>query len=135
MHGDEGQDQFLERSDILVCLLPLTPHTRGILNRKLFEKLPELAFLINVARGPLLNDRDLLAALDSGKLSGACLDVFHTEPLPREHPFWDHPKVHITPHVASVSDPVSVAPQIAANYRSLVEGGDLKNVVSRSRGY
>jgi glyoxylate/hydroxypyruvate reductase A len=135
LHGDEGQDQFLEQSDILVCLLPLTPDTRGILNQKLFEKLPEHACLINVARGPLLIDRDLLVALDSGKLSGACLDVFHTEPLPGEHPFWDHPKVHITPHVASVSDPVSVAPQIAANYRRLTEGGDLKNVVSRSRGY
>ncbi|MEJ2583910.1 MAG: glyoxylate/hydroxypyruvate reductase A [Robiginitalea sp.] len=133
--GVEERVSFLEQADILVCLLPLTPDTRGILDYTLLSRLPEGALLINVARGPLLVDDDLIRALDEGLLSGACLDVFHTEPLPESHPFWEHPAVHITPHVASVSDPDSVAPQIIDNYRRLIKGSPLKNTVSRVRGY
>lgn len=133
--GDAHRNAFLEQSDILVCLLPLTPDTRGILDYNLLSRLPGGALLINVARGPLLVDEDLIRALDEGLLSGACLDVFHKEPLPASHPFWNHPHVHMTPHVASVSDPDSVAPQIIDNYRRLTEGRPLKNEVSRERGY
>ncbi len=134
-HGKDQRKAFLEGSDILVCLLPLTPQTRGILDYELLSGLPARALLINVARGPLLVDKDLIRALDEGLLSGACLDVFHTEPLPESHPFWKHPAVHMTPHVASVSDPDSVAPQIVENYRRLVQGRPLNNTVSRDRGY
>jgi glyoxylate/hydroxypyruvate reductase A len=133
--GDKQRNAFLEQADILVCLLPLTPETRGILNYELLSSMPEGGLLINVARGPLLVDEDLIRTLDEGLLSGACLDVFHTEPLPASHPFWKHPRVHMTPHVASVSDPVSVAPQIIENYRRLKAGQPLKNKVSRKRGY
>ena len=101
----------------------------------LLSRMPVGGMLINVARGPLLVDEDLIRALDEGLLSGACLDVFHTEPLPTSHPFWKHPRVHMTPHVASVSDPVSVAPQIIENYRRLTAGQPLKNQVSRKKGY
>lgn len=133
--GDEERTAFLEQSDILVCLLPLTPDTRGILDYSLLSRLPGGALLINVARGPLVVEEDLIRALDEGLLSGACLDVFHTEPLPASHPFWKHDRVHMTPHVASVSDPDSVAPQIIENYRRLIGGEPLKNEVSRKRGY
>lgn len=133
--GSAERTRFLKRSEILVCLLPLTPGTRGILNRDVFKTLPKGARLINVARGPLLEDGDLLYALDQGMLSEACLDVFHTEPLPQDHPFWKHPAVHITPHIASVSDPKSVAPQIISNYRKLIKGAVPENIVSRSAGY
>ena len=133
--GDDEKKPFLGQSDILVCLLPLTPDTRGILDYELLSGLPKGALLINVARGPLLVDGDLIRALEAGLLSGACLDVFHTEPLPASHPFWQHPGVHTSPHVASVSDPDSVAPQIVDNYRRLMGGRPLKNEVSRKRGY
>ena len=133
--GDEQRNAFLQESDILVCLLPLTPDTRGILDYKMLSCLPKGALLIYVASGPLLVDEDLIRALDEGLLSGACLDVFHTEPLPASHPFWKHERVHMTPHVASVSDPDSVAPQIIDNYRRLTSGRPLKNKVSRERGY
>ena len=133
--GEGERKPFLEQADILVCLLPLTPDTRGILDYQLLSSLPKGALLVNVARGPLLVDEDLIRTLEEGLLSGACLDVFHTEPLPPSHPFWKHPNVHISPHVASVSDPDSVAPQIIENYRRLTGGRPLKNEVSRERGY
>jgi len=133
--GNADRTRFLNRSEVLVCLLPLTPETRGILNRDVFKTLPTGARLINVARGPLLEDTDLLYALDQGMLSEACLDVFHSEPLAQDHPFWNHPAVHITPHIASVSDPKSVAPQIISNYRQLIKGVVPENIVSRSAGY
>lgn len=133
--GVSGRTDFLKQTDVLVCLLPLTPATRGILNIDLFRMLPGGASLINVARGPLLIDADLLEALDTGMLSEACLDVFHSEPLPESHPFWKHPSIHITPHIASVSDPGSVAPQIISNYYNLLNGEAPENMVSRTAGY
>lgn len=128
-------DQFLAQSQILVCLLPLTDATSRILNQELFNKLPKGAYLINVARGGHLNETDLLAALDSGQLSGAALDVFDTEPLPVDHAYWQHPSILITPHVASVSNPASVVPQIIENYRRMNKDAALLNVVSRERNY
>ncbi len=133
-----GPDQlipFLEGVHILVCLLPLTPETHGILNRVVFSALPKGAYLINVARGAHLNEQDLLDALDKGQLSGACLDVFQEEPLPASHPFWDHPAITVTPHIASITDPVSAAQQVVENYRRTHAGQPLLNQVDLKRGY
>ncbi|HAK45882.1 MAG TPA: glyoxylate/hydroxypyruvate reductase A, partial [Spirochaeta sp.] len=117
--GDDEFSGFLNKSDILICLLPLTPATLNILNRKTFSQLPKGAFIINVARGEHLVVDDLIEAIDTGQLSGACLDVFRQEPLPKEHLFWRHPRVTVTPHIASITSPESVAPQIIENYRRL----------------
>ncbi|APQ18946.1 2-hydroxyacid dehydrogenase [Maribacter hydrothermalis] len=133
--GDNEHSAFLSTSNILVCLLPLTPATEGILNEKLLSQLPKNAYLINVARGGHLVDDDLIALLDSGHLSGACLDVYHTEPLPKSHIFWNHNKVHMTPHYASVSDTNSVIPQIVENYKRLDSGKKLQNLVDTDKGY
>ncbi|HKL36879.1 MAG TPA: glyoxylate/hydroxypyruvate reductase A [Salegentibacter sp.] len=133
--GEDEFDDFLEQTDILVNMLPLTPDTEKILNKELFEKLPKGAYLINVARGEHLVEQDLLAKVDDGHLSGAALDVFWEEPIRDEHPFWKHPKIRVTPHVASVTQPNSVVPQIIENYERLQDGEELKNVVKRDRGY
>lgn len=133
--GTDGMKAFLGSSQVLVCLLPLTPYTRGILNRETFGALPQGAYVINVARGPLLTESHLLEALERGQLSGACLDVFSEEPLPAGHPFWKHPRIQMTPHIASVSEPASVVPQVIGNYRALLNGEKLRNEVSRKRGY
>lgn len=133
--GNSQKNTFLSLSNILVCLLPLTKETTGILNRKLFRELPKQSYVINVARGGHLVDEDLLEYVNNGHLAGAGLDVFHQEPLPVEHPFWDHPKIQITPHVASVSDIDSVIPQLLENYRRLEEGLPLMNEVSREKEY
>ncbi|MBI9082011.1 MAG: glyoxylate/hydroxypyruvate reductase A [Desulfobacterales bacterium] len=133
--GESQQGAFLARSHILVCLLPLTETTRGILNAGLFAQLPQGAFLINVARGAHLKETDLLAALNSGQLSGACLDVFDNEPLPVDHPFWGHEKIVVTPHISSLTHPRAVVPQICENYRRAVAGLPLNHVVDRDRGY
>ncbi len=133
--GEEGFSSFLASTEILVCLLPLTERTTGILNKNIFQKLPKDAFVINVARGGHLVDSDLVEMLDNGHLSGAGLDVYHEEPLPIEHPFWLHSKVHMTPHYASVSDSGSVVPQILENYRRLKANEPLMNSVLTNRGY
>ncbi len=133
--GDAELNEFLDTAEILVCLLPLTDKTKGILDKKLFDKLPKNAYIINVARGGHLVDNDLLNALKDQKLSGAALDVFHTEPLPEDHAFWDNEKILITPHTASKSDPASIADQIVDNYNRLQNGEVLKNTVSRAKNY
>ncbi len=133
--GEDEFDEFLEQSDILVNMLPLTPETENILNKELFEKLPKGAYVINVARGQHLVEQDLLAKVDDGHLSGAALDVFWEEPIRDEHPFWKHPKIRVTPHVASVTHPNSVVPQIIENYERMKDEEELKNVVKRDRGY
>ena len=133
--GGEQLQPFLEGCDVLICLLPLTPATKGILNRELFAALPSGAALINVGRGPHLVDRDLIDALDSGRLSRAILDVTDPEPLAPEHPFWAHPRVFLTPHVASMTQPETAAPILLENLRRHRRGEQLMDVVDRSRGY
>ncbi len=133
--GRDVLGSFLGGCDIVVCLLPLTPETRDILDAGAFGAMKPGAYLVNAARGHLVVEDDLLAALDSGRLSGACLDVFRSEPLPRRHPLWRHPKVTVTPHVAALTLARSAAPQIAENYRRLRDGRPLLNLVERQRGY
>jgi glyoxylate/hydroxypyruvate reductase A len=131
-----GQLQpFLAGCDVLICLLPLTAATQGILNHELFAMLPRGAALVNVGRGPHLVDADLLEALDTGQLSRAILDVTDPEPLPPEHPFWAHPRVFVTPHVASMTQPESAAPILLENLRRHQRGDPLQGLVDRSRGY
>jgi len=133
--GEGELSDFLSSTEILVCLLPLTDKTIGILNASLFKKLPKNAFVINVARGGHLVDEDLITMLDNGHLSGAGLVVYHQEPLPESHPFWKHEKIHMTPHHASVSDPQSVIPQILENYRRVLNDKPLLNEISLDKGY
>lgn len=133
--GAAALDQFLARSEILICLLPLTPETDGVLNAALFAKLPKGACLINAARGGHLVEEDLLEALESGQIAYAALDVFHTEPLPPEHPFWRHPRITVSPHVASITDPRTVADLIVENVRRCQAGRPLLHVVDPEVGY
>lgn len=133
--GDEALPQFLSNSNVLVCLLPLTDRTRGILNTSLFASLPNGAFLINVARGGHLVDADLIAAIDSGQVSGALLDVFHQEPLPAEHPFWHHPRITVTPHEAANSVVEHSVRQTLASMECLKRGERPPGLVDRTRGY
>jgi glyoxylate/hydroxypyruvate reductase A len=133
--GAEQLQPFLAGCDVLVCLLPLTVSTQGILNRELFAMLPRGAALINVGRGPHLVDADLLEALDSGRLSRAILDVTDPEPLPADHPLWAHPRVFVTPHVASMTQPDTAAPILLENLRRHRRGEPLQGVIDRLRGY
>ena len=126
---------FISTTDILVCLLPLTEATRNILNAKLFEQLPHGASIINAARGDHLVEEDLLAALDSGKLAYATLDVFRTEPLPPDHPFWRHEKILVTPHVASLIDPESGGREIAKNLHAFINGETPEDIIDPKLGY
>ena len=134
-HGPDGLEAMLRRSDILLCLLPLTPETRGILNRRTLGLLPRGAFLLNAARGGHVVQDDLLAALDGGQVAGAALDVFEPEPLPPEHPFWGHPRVVMTPHAASITIPSSAAPQVVENLRRARSARPLVNLVDFGAGY
>lgn len=134
-HGRDSLPAFLDRSRILVNVLPLTRETRGILDRSLFEALPKGAFLVNMGRGGHVVDNDLLAALDSGHLAGAALDVFNTEPLPADHPYWTHPKVHVTPHIAGYTNPRTASPGVIENIKRLRAGQPLIHTVDPKSGY
>lgn len=127
--------KFLNGANILVCVLPLTQETKGILNNNTFKMLPKNAFVINVGRGEHLVEKELLQFIADGHLSGASLDVFAEEPLPPTNALWNHPRINITPHIASLTDPDSVAPQIVDNYYRMKEGKPLMNVVSIEKGY
>lgn len=133
--GKEQLEEFLGKSDILVCLLPLTAATKGILDCKLFAKLPQGAFVVNCARGGHLVEPDLLEALESGQLGGAALDVSIEEPLPKGHPFWDHPKIVVTPHVAALTGPETAVEAVAANIRRMEAGAAPEGLVDFSLGY
>jgi glyoxylate/hydroxypyruvate reductase len=128
-------DAFLNGLEVLVNIVPLTPATEGILNRRTLSQLADGAHLINIARGAHLVESDLIALLDSGKLSGATLDVFRDEPLPEDHPFWDRPDVAITPHVAGVTLAIAAVAQIAGKIRRLEQGLPVTGVVDLERGY
>jgi glyoxylate/hydroxypyruvate reductase A len=127
--------EFLSEINVLVCLLPLTPDTEGILNFDLFKMCNPGTYLINVARGKHLVEEDLIPALDEGLLAGALLDVYRTEPLPESHPFWEESRIQLTPHIASVTNPQAAAPQIIENLRRLQANQPLLNIVGRERGY
>jgi glyoxylate/hydroxypyruvate reductase A len=133
--GEQTLEQFLGHCDILVCLLPLTESTRGVLNRRLFNALPQGASLINVARGGHLDSQALLEALDSGHLSAAILDVCEPEPLPPLHPFWTHPRILLTPHIASMTQPETAALVLLENIRRHRCGEPLRDVIDRCKGY
>jgi glyoxylate/hydroxypyruvate reductase A len=135
LHGRDSLPGFLGRASILVNVLPLTRETRGLLDRKAFAALPRGAFVINMGRGGHVVDEDLLAALDSGHLAGAALDVFNTEPLPPAHPYWTHPKVHITPHMAGYTNPRTASPAVIENIRRLRAGQPLIHTVDPKTGY
>lgn len=133
-----GEDQmwpFLARSEILITLLPLTPQTRGIINSETLLALPDGAFLISLARGAHIVDRDLIEALDTGRLAGAVLDAFTEEPLPDNHPFWQHPKIVVTPHIASKTTPRTAAAEIAIDLRRLLAGKPPRHLVDVERGF
>ena len=134
-HGPEGLSDMLRQTKYLVCVLPLTDATRGIINRETLAQLPAGAIVVNIGRGGHVVDDDLLAALDSGHLSGAFLDVFNEEPLPKGHAYWQHPKVMTTPHVAGELVPRSCAKAVAANLRRHLAGEPMHNVVDLERGY
>lgn len=133
--GKEALPAFLARTEILVCLLPLTAETRDILNAETFAQLPKGARLINAGRGAHLVEADLIDALASGQLAGATLDVFRTEPLPPDHPFWSHPAIRVTPHVASYIDADTGAAVIAANIRQFETTGSCDAMADAGRGY
>jgi glyoxylate/hydroxypyruvate reductase A len=139
-HGTDGLAPFLQSTNILVCLLPLTAETRHILNRKLFALLDRdsplgAPVLINAGRGGLQNEAELLACLNDGTLGAATLDVFETEPLPKDSPFWTHPNVWLTPHNAADTDPDAISKYVAAQIERYEAGQTLENVVDMARGY
>lgn len=134
-NGPGGLAAMAGRCDILVCLLPLTAETADILNGRLFDAMKRGAWLINAARGGHLVEADLLAALEDGRLAGATLDVQRDEPMGADHPFWDHPKVVVTPHIASITSPEHSAAQVADNYARLRSGQALRHVVDVERRY
>ena len=134
-YSDNELGTFLSSTNILVCLLPLTSETEGILDLKLFKQLKQPAFLINVARGQHLVEEDLIYALDMNLIQHAVLDVFQKEPLPESHPFWGRPHISITPHIASLTDPFEIAGLILDNYKRMLSGLSLKYKIDKKKGY
>lgn len=133
--GDDELPAFLAQCRVLILMAPLTAHTRDLLDTRRLAMLPEGAWVINVARGALIDDDALLSALDAGRLAGATLDVFRTEPLPSEHPFWRHPRIRITPHVSAATLLGESADQIAGKIRRLARGEPVGGTVDRTLGY
>ncbi len=133
--GAPGLNALLRRSEILVSLLPMTPETENILDAGLFARLPHGAGLVNAGRGRQLVEADLLAALDSGQVSAAVLDVFREEPLPPTHPFWRHPRIIVTPHVAAETHPPTATAIIATAIEDFEAGRPVANAIDRDKGY
>jgi glyoxylate/hydroxypyruvate reductase len=134
-HGSDGLKSLLAQSDILICLLPLTPETVDMLDRDAFAAMKRGSYLINAGRGRHVVEEDLLAALDSGQIAGAALDVFRTEPLAPNHPFWTHSKIRVTPHIAALVNEQSATATIVDTIQRLRAGKDLLNVADPARGY
>ena len=139
-HGEKGLTPFLNATDILVVLLPLTPQTTGIVNYRLLKQLRKRnglggAVLINAGRGRLQKDADIVRALEDGTLKEASLDVFEVEPLPKTSPLWNHPRVFVTPHAAATSDPAYLVAPMLAQMDAFERGEPLKNLVDRKAGY
>ncbi|RBW56319.1 glyoxylate/hydroxypyruvate reductase A [Tenacibaculum sp. E3R01] len=134
-YGKQYLDVLLKNTSFLINILPLTIETENILNKNLFEKLPKDAIIINVGRGEHLVENDLISFLDSNQLQGAYLDVFREEPLPLNHPFWNHSKIKITPHIASLTDIKTASNQVIQNYKNFLNNRELLNIVSINKGY
>ena len=135
LHGQAQFAEFLAGTRVLVNLLPLTPQTENLLDRATLSQLRPGAYLINIARGRHVVDEDLLALLDSGQMAGATLDVFRTEPLLAEHPYWRHPRVTVTPHIAGRTVLQDTVLQIAAKISALRKSEPIEGLVDRARGY
>jgi glyoxylate/hydroxypyruvate reductase A len=133
--GDDGLDTFLRGTRVLVCMLPLTPETTNLLDRSNLSKLPQGAYLINVARGALVAEPDLLTLIRAGHIAAATLDVFRNEPLPGPHPFWDEPRITMTPHISALTIRTESIRQIVAKIRALRAGEPVSDIVDRQRGY
>ncbi len=134
-HGPEGLRALAAWSSVLVCLLPLTPETEGILNAELFERMAPGSLLVNVGRGGHLVEDDLIAALDAGRLAAAALDVFRTEPLPAGHRFWSDPRIYLTPHIASEINPVTATRVFVENIRRIRAGDAPIGLIDPAKGY
>tara|TARA_B110000211_G_scaffold194578_1_gene222813 strand:+ start:691 stop:1611 length:921 start_codon:yes stop_codon:yes gene_type:complete len=126
---------FLEQINVLICTVPYTPNTHGLLNYDLFQQLKETTYLINVSRGAIQVEKDILKALDDGLLSGAFLDVFEQEPLAKESPLWTHPKINLTPHIASLTYPEQGVHQVLESFERVEKGLPLKRQVNRKKMY
>jgi glyoxylate/hydroxypyruvate reductase len=135
VHGEDQLADFLCGTEILVCLLPLTADTDGLLDARRFAQLPRGAFFVNVGRGRHVVEEDLLAALDTGHVAAATLDVFREEPLPRQHRFWTHPSVTVMPHCAALTQPKTAVRTVLDNLRAHLAGAQLRHVVDVARGY
>ncbi len=135
LYGPDGLREALSTAAIVVTLLPRTPETENLLNARTLRYLPRGAFLLNPGRGPLIDDEALLAALGSGQVAHATLDVFRVEPLPKDHPFWSHPQITVTPHIAADTRAVSAARVLVDNIRRAVAGETLLHLVDRTLGY
>ena len=133
--GEAGLQECLQQADFLINILPLTNSTKHILNKKTLGYLPKGAYLINVGRGKHNQEEDIIHCLNEGHLSGALLDVFNKEPLPIQHPFWSHPTIQVTPHIASLSNPSSVVAMVVDNYKRFKRGEPMHNLVSLEKGY
>ncbi|HUF55368.1 MAG TPA: glyoxylate/hydroxypyruvate reductase A [Thermohalobaculum sp.] len=133
--GDEGLEQVIGEAEILVLLLPHTPDTERLIDADRIARMPEGAVLVNPARGPLIDHDALLAALDAGRLRHATMDVFDEEPLPEEHPYWRHPRVTVTPHIASATRPETAAEALVGQIARAERGEPFAHVVDRGRGY
>ena len=135
LHGDEGLRTALRDAAIVVTLLPNTPDTENLLNAERLRWMRRGVVILNPGRGALIDDAALLAALDAGQVGQATLDVFRVEPLPQDHPFWNHPRVTVTPHIAADTRPASAALVVAENMRRAIAGQPLLHLVDRTRGY
>lgn len=133
--GEGRFESFLSHSRVVVNVLPLTPETTGVLNASTFAAMPRGSYVVNIGRGGHLVEPDLLAALDSGQIAGAMLDVFNEEPLPKSHPLWTHPAVVVTPHIAGVTIAAEAEAQVIANVRRMEQGEQPVGIVDRAKGY